>query len=200
MKRYVCFLVLFLLSLQFLYAQNPNHNYLRDAYLKGFVVPNKDSIYYQRLFFKALPSNFKTFSRYYGWDEKNQVGRPFTAVAPNYFKRIFNSTAYSQSAVIKKIIEISINGAYCPDAIGSFQRSSYEFAEDHNAQFINGLRTFSKPQIVSVWKFYFDYPSSFLRKSVYGALCKVTARNNKEMVTLITEGYKKAAAKWAAHH
>ncbi|GAA4098986.1 hypothetical protein [Mucilaginibacter panaciglaebae] len=200
MKRFVFFLVLFFTSRQFLHAQTLNPNYLKDAYRKGFVVPNKDSIYYQRLFFKALPSNFKTFFSYYGWDEKKQMGRPLTGVPPNYFKRIFNSTAYSQLAVIKKIIEISINGIYCPDAIGSFQRSSYEFAEAHNAQFVNELNAFSKPEIVSMWKFYFDYPSSFVRRSVYSKLCKVTALNNRRMVPLITEGYEKAVAKWATHH
>jgi hypothetical protein len=199
MKRYLFFLVLFVSFTQVLKAQRPDPLYLKDAYRKGYVINSKDSSYYQRLFFKALPSNFKTFNAYYGWDDKDHVGRSLTGIPPHYFNHIFNSTAYSRAEISKKIIGISVNGVNTSPAVSSFQRAGAEFATDHNAEFIRELKTLSKPQIVSVWKFFFDYSNAFLSKTLYEKLHAVTARNDKQMELLMTEGYKKAQAKWAAH-
>ena len=206
MKRYLIFFVLFFSFTQLLKAQNPDPLYVIDAYRKGFIVPNKDSIYYQRMFFKVFPTSFKTFSKYYGWDEKLNVGRPLTAVPPNYFKRIFNAKAYSRAEVIKKIIDVSINGKrYVAPikgksygaATGRFQEDSFNFAMTHPAEFVSVLKTHSEADIISVWAFYMDYPNSKYRKADYKKICGLVAPHAPEMVALITEGYKKDVAKWA---
>lgn len=197
MKRYIAFFVLFFSLTQLLKAQNPDPLYVIDAYRKGFMVPNKDSIYYQQMFFKVFPTNFKTFYKYYGWNDKLNVGRPLTAVPPNYFRRIFNSKAYSRTAVIKKIIGISINAKRHGAAIGQFQEDSFTFAKIHTAEFIRILQTHSKADIISVWAFYMDYPNDNYRKADYKKICSLVAPYNKEMIALITEGYQRDVAKMA---
>lgn len=200
MKRLLFSLVLFLSIAQTLKAQHPDPLYLKDAYRKGFNVPGKDTAYYQRLFFKALPSKFKTFDKYYGWDDRNHIGRPLTDIQPMYFERIFSSTAYSRADIAKKIVSISINGVYGVQAIGAFQRVAIQFAANHTADFLRALQVHSTEQIVSVWKFYFDNPNTYVRKKTYDELRKVVARHNKGMETLLIEGYKKAGVKLAKHH
>jgi hypothetical protein len=200
MKRYIFFLALFFSSLQFLYAQNPDPHYVKDCFRKGFVIHSKDSIYYQRLFFKAFPSNFKTFARYYGRDEKTHIGQPLASVPSYYFKRFFNSKAYSRKALLKKIIGVSVNGKMIHGAVAGFEEDCFNFALDHNIEFIDVLQSFSNADIVSVWAFYFDYPNSRYRRVDYQKIRDLTARHNKPMAALITRGYEKAVAKWATHH
>lgn len=197
MKKYTFFLVLFFLSVQLLYAQNPDPNYIKDTYRKGFMIHSKDSVYYQRLFFKAFPSNFKTFVKYYGRDKETNAAHPLTSVPYYYFKRFFNSSAYSRKELLKKIIGVSVNGRVYHGAIVAFQEDCFNFALAHNREFIDVLQTFSKPDIVSVWAFYFDYPNNHYRRSDYQKIKELTARNNKNMAALITRGYEKAVAKWA---
>ncbi|HWZ36469.1 MAG TPA: hypothetical protein VNW51_09930 [Mucilaginibacter sp.] len=197
MKRYIIFLVLFFSFTHLLKAQDPDPLYVVDAYRKGFIVKNKDSIYYQRMFFKVFPTNFKTFEKYYGWDEQHQVGRPLTSAPPNYFTRIFYAKAYSRTEVIKKIVGISVNAKRLGPAMGQFQENSFKFAMTHTAQFISILKTYSKAEIISVWAFYMDYPNDNYRKSDYKKICNLVAPYDEEMIALITEGYKKDVAKWA---
>lgn len=200
MKKYIFFFALFFSFTQLLKAQNPDYLYVVDAYRKGFNVPNKDSSYYQRMFFKVFPSNFKTFEKYYGWDEQHNVGRPLTSVPANYFRRIFNSKAYSRTEVIKKIVGISVNARRVGPATGQFQGDSFKFAMEHTAQFISILKTYSKADIVSVWAFFMDYPNDNYRKADYKKICSLVAPLDQEMIALITEGYKKDVAKSAHKH
>lgn len=206
MKRCIFFLVLVCSFAQLLKAQNPDPLYVIDAYRKGFMLKNKDSVYYQQMFFKVFPSDFKTFSRYYGWDYQLNKGRPLTSTPPTYFKRVFNSKAYSRAEVIKKIIGISVNArrfnsASVSDgngpAVGQFQEDSFKFALAHIDEFLKTLQTRSKAEIVSVWAFYMDYPNGNFRKGDYKKVCNLIAPHNPAMVALITQGYKRDVAKWS---
>ncbi|WP_214072696.1 hypothetical protein [Mucilaginibacter sp. dw_454] len=200
MKRCVIFFVLFCLFTNLLHAQKFYPSYFKDAYNKGFITKTKDSLYYQRLLFEALPSDFKSFDNLYGWDEVAHVGRPLTATGPHYFPNIFYSKAYSRAKMLKKIIRISVNGELREGAIGRFQQDCFQLALAHNAQFVRVLQAFSKKDIISVWKFYFDQPNEGYRKKVYREIVAITQKNDEAMVAEIKIAYKKANAKWADKH
>lgn len=199
MKRYLFFLVLFLSITQVLKAQNPDPLYLKDAYRKGFIVANKDSSHYQRLFFDAFPSNYKTFYKYYGWNKKDNVGHPLTSIPPYYFKRFLNSKAYSRTALYKKVIGVAVNGKGGLEAVGMFQRDCLNSALAHNEEFISVLQKLSQAEIISVWAFYFDFENSYYRTNAYKKAVAVTSQHNKQMVPLITAGYKRSVQYWATH-
>jgi hypothetical protein len=199
MKKYIFLAVLFFFLIGSVQAQIATTDYLKETYRKGFVSNNKDTLFYQKEFFKAFPSNFKSFKNLYGWDEKTNLGRPLTNLSLYYFKWFFRTKCVSPKILIKKIIDVSINGVLDADAIARFQQDAFLYAINNNKAFIDVLKGYSAHDVITVWAFYFDYENLAYRKIAYNKIVKLIAPNDKGMITLITAGYKKASARWENH-
>ncbi|MBC7398322.1 MAG: hypothetical protein H7289_00140 [Mucilaginibacter sp.] len=199
MKKSVSLLVLLFLLMDSVLAQNNNADFFKETYRKGFVTNLGDTSKYQKIFFDAFPSNFKDLKKLYGWNEQTNTGRPLTNIPATYFSRFFEIKSVSHKALTKKIIDVSVNAKWYADAIARFQLDAFKYAITYNKEFIGQLQARSKADIISVWTFYFDYVNPIYRKNAYDKIVKATAPNSKKMVSLITAGYKNAAAKWRTH-
>ncbi len=200
MKKYLLLLSLLILQFGNVYAQKNNVKILENSYQKGFITKGKDSIYYQKVFFKAFPSNFQSFSKIYAWNDLTNKGYPLNDVALDHINHFFALKCINEDEFIKKIIYISINGVDQADGISFFQNNLIQYVPLHNKEFVEILKTFSTKQIVSVWTFYFDYENSFIRKDKYHEIVKLTSAINKSMIPLITTGYQKSSKNWKEGH
>ncbi|MES2378737.1 MAG: hypothetical protein V4553_19245 [Bacteroidota bacterium] len=199
MKRSIFLCALFFLLIGGARAQKHDADFYKETYRKGFVTLKGDTLKYQKIFFDAFPSNFKAFKKLYGWNEQTGLGLPLTNEPPYYFSRFFEIKCISQKTLIKKIIDVSVNGVWIADAVALFQVSAFRYAVNNNKVFLSQLQLRSKADIISVWAFYLDYENQYYRKNAYETLLKATAPNNKSMAALVTAGYKKATARWKKH-
>jgi hypothetical protein len=63
MRNYLYLLLLFMLLQNSVHAQKDKIKVLKETYQKGFITKGNDSITYQKRFFNAFPSDFKSFTR-----------------------------------------------------------------------------------------------------------------------------------------
>jgi hypothetical protein len=196
MRRTAYLFALIFLLISSARAQKHGVDFYKEIYRKGFITLHSDTIPYQKQFFDTFPSNFKEFRNLYGWTDQTTYGRTLTNIPGSFFSRFFEIRCVSHKALTKKIIDVSVNGVYHADAIALFQQTVFKYVIAYNKEFIAELQTRSKADIISVWTFYFDYVNADYRKNAYKMLVRATQPNSKNMVTLITAGFKKADAKW----
>ena len=202
MKRYIILLSLFVLQINSGHAQKNTAEILKNAYQKGFITKDKDSIYYQKVFFNAFPSDFQYFKKLYGYNDlTNKVySYSLNGFGLDHINHFFALKCINEDTFIKKIIEISINAKDQADGIRFFQHNLILYVPLHCKEFIKILQTFSSNQIVYVWTFYFDYENHFDRKEEYDKILKLTSPAYKNMTPLITMGYQRAGKRHILPH
>lgn len=154
---------------------------------------------YQRQFFDAFPSDFKSLNKLYGWNNSTDKPAPLYRVSLQHINYFFNLNNINQDSLTKKIIEISNNGKNDADAISYFQSNLITRVLAQKATFIRILKGFTKRDIISVWCFYFDYEDTKARKEAHKKMLQLVG-NDKEMARLITNGYYKSVKKNASSH
>jgi hypothetical protein len=182
-----------------IYAQNNAVKTLIKSYKLGFVTKGKDSVYYQKIFFNTFPSDFKSFNAIYGWNNKEDKPNPLSDTY-DHINHFFALKCINTDTLTEKIIKISINGIWDADDVGMFQHNLQDLVISRNKEFIKLLQTHSDKDIISVWRFYFDYENSFARKDNFNKLIKLVPVSNKKMIAFITAGYQKSTKYWKDNH
>lgn len=172
---------------------------LQRAYQLASSTKRLDAGKYQREFFDAFPSNFQLLNDIYGWNNLTNKPAPLYDVSLDHINFFFKLRSINQDSLTKKIITISINGKGDADAVSYFQNNLITRVLTQKAAFTKILKRFTKKDIISVWCFYFDYENTNARKGAYQNLLQMVG-NDKEMASLITNGYHNAVKKNSHSH
>ena len=146
----------------------------------------------ERRFYSALPNTFEEFRIIYTKRHKLKDGRNLYLSIDYHFETLLPNLYYiKKEVIIKKLLSISLNGNWEPDAISLFQKSvQLQFASEVILA-CKALKSHSDSEILSFWYFYFDGPHPESYKMDFEVLFSRYNKVNSRIADLMKQSYQK---------
>jgi hypothetical protein len=149
---------------------------------------------YHTLFFYFFPDNFDDFNEIFGYKEIDQFRSeqgPLYYESDKYFITFLHELEIDKKLIFLKIIDITNDGHWDADAVGSFQSMIQNVIRDNLNLFLILLSERDAREISDFWYFYFDGPHPSNLKGRYELLYPQVKAINANIARLMSQAFEK---------
>ncbi|MFD2034516.1 hypothetical protein ACFSKL_06935 [Belliella marina] len=151
-------------------------------------------------FFGALPNSFEEFKEFYERSYQLDDGRNLYLSYDHHFLILLPNLYYIEKVeILKKLINLSLNGNWDADQISALQRCiQFKFAVEVKAA-CDILSGFPETEILKFWVFYFDGPHPENYQKDFEELYQRYRTENVEIAELMKRTYTELLRNSEAH-
>lgn len=180
------------LSLKLTFAQDRSY-YQRLNKLKK-ELSNKSSQILLTEYFSLFPSSFDQFVKVFGYFPKSKIKNLYEN-SDEHISFLESIAKRRPRKVIKRMLEIAINGSWDADAVGNLQHSLASLIGDYIEIFISEFSKIPEKQRVTIIKFLADVENHYYYKEYDEILKKLKKQKKQTYYRQFLEAKKKRMSK-----